>query len=400
MGSKVLKDKRLINEFLERGVEKVYPSKKALYQKLISGKRLRAYQGFDPTGPHLHVGHAMGIRALRILQQLGHEVIFLVGDFTALIGDPDKDKTRKHLTEQEVRENMAGWKKQASQLINFQDKKNPVKFMRNYKWLSRIKLQELIRLMSHITVQRMLDRNLFKRRIENGNPIHLQEFLYPLLQGYDSIMMDVDIEIGGTDQTFNMLVGRDLVKAYLGKEKFVRTHKMMEAPDGITMSKTKGNGINLDDDVSEMYGKAMSYSDELIVRGLELLTDIPMAEIRNVRRKIEKGVNPMKFKKMMAFEIVRVVKGENKAVQARQEFEKVFQKRESPKNLEKVEIKTLSLDSLVAIGAAVSKSQAKRLMEQGAVSVNGEKKTDWKQVIRLKKGNIIKVGPRHFYEVT
>ena len=275
---KILKDKKLIDEFLNRGVEAIYPSKEAFRKKLMSGKRLKIYEGFDPTGPHLHVGHAMGIRALSILQKLGHEVIFLVGDYTAKIGDPDKDTTRKMLTDEEIENNMSSWKQQAGQLIDFGGK-NPVRFERNYKWLSKLKLNDLIKLMSNITVQRMLERDMFERRIKEGDPIRLHEFIYPLMQGYDGVAMEVDMEIGGTDQTFNMLVGRDLIESYLGKEKFVRTNKMMDAPDGRTMSKTKGNGINLADSPEEIFGKAMSYSDGHILPGFELLTAVPMEEI-------------------------------------------------------------------------------------------------------------------------
>jgi len=397
--SKVLKDKKLIEKFLNRGVEKIFPSKKALEKELLSGRRLKVYQGFDPTGPYLHVGHAIGIRALRILQQLGHEVIFLVGDFTARVGDPDKAKTRNLLSEEEIKKNMARWKKQASQLIDFESKKNPVKFEGNYKWLSKLKLADLIELMSHITAQRMLERDLFERRIEKGIPVRLQEFIYPLLQGYDGVAMKIDMEIGGTDQIFNMLVGRDLLKSYLGKEKFVRANKMVPAPSGGTMSKSKGNGINLSDSSEDIYGKAMSYSDAFIPTGLELLTDVPLKEIEKIEREIEEGANPMQFKKLMAFEIVKTIKGEKEAVKAQKEFERVFQRQKKPTKAEKVDIKKLSLESLVKIGAASSKSQAKRLIKQGAVKVNEEKKSDWKKEIDLQRGDIIQVGPKEFYEI-
>jgi tyrosyl-tRNA synthetase len=395
--TKVLTDKKLIKEFLTRGVERIYPSKERLYKELISGRRLRIYQGFDPTGPYLHVGHAIGIRALRILQKLGHEVIFLVGDFTARVGDPDKKMTRNLLTEKEIKKNMAGWKKQASQLIDFNDKKNPVRFEGNYKWLSKLKLYDLIKLMSCITVQRMLERDLFEKRIRKGNPIRLQEFIYPLMQGYDGVAMEVDMEIGGADQTFNMLLGRDLIKSYLGKEKFIRTNKMVLAPDGRNMSKTKGNGINLNDSGKEIYGKAMSYPDEFILEGLELLTDMPLENIREIEKEMKKGANPMVFKKLMAFEIVKTIKGEKKALLAQEEFENIFQRHQRPTKIPKVRIKELSIGSLVEIKAAVSKNEARRLMTQGAVRVNDGKVTDWRKEIKLNKGDVIQVGKRKFY---
>ncbi|HTW96134.1 MAG TPA: tyrosine--tRNA ligase, partial [Candidatus Methylomirabilis sp.] len=231
--TKVLTDKELIEKFLTRGVEAIYPSTEAFREKLMSGERLRVYQGFDPSGKFLHVGHAMGIRALRILQQLGHEVIFLVGDYTARVGDPDKDSGRKMLTPHEIEENLKGWKEQAAQLIDFGGD-NPVQFKRNYEWLSQLKLDEVIKLMSQMTVQQMLERDMFERRLSKGDPIGLHEFIYPLMQGYDGVAMNVDLEIGGADQTFNMLTGRAIVRAYLNKEKFVRANKMMDAPDGRT----------------------------------------------------------------------------------------------------------------------------------------------------------------------
>jgi tyrosyl-tRNA synthetase len=395
---KVLKDKKLIDEFLERGVEAIYPSKEAFRKKLMSGERLKIYEGFDPTGPHLHVGHAMGIRALGILQKLGHEVIFLVGDYTAKVGDPDKDTTRKMLTDDEIENNMSSWKKQASQLIDFGGE-NPVRFERNYKWLSKLKLNDLIKLMSSITVQRMLERDMFERRIKEGDPIRLHEFIYPLMQGYDGVAMEVDMEIGGTDQTFNMLVGRDLIKSYLGKEKFVRTNKMMDAPDGRTMSKTKGNGINLADSPEDMYGKAMSYSDGHILSGFELLTAVPMKEIGKMKLAMEKGENPMIFKKKMAYEIVKIIKGEKAAEAAQKHFEQVFSKKELPSEIAEIKVATgeLLIDVLVKNKLAESKSDARRKVDQGGIKVDNDVTRDWQ--LKLDKsfeGKILKVGKREF----
>lgn len=399
--AKVLQDKKLIDEFLERGVEAIYPSKAALRKKLMSGERLRIYQGFDPTGPYLHVGHAMGIRALGILQKLGHEVIFLIGDYTAKVGDPDKDTTRKMLTDEEIEKNMAGWKKQASQLIDFGGD-NPVRFERNYKWLSKLKLNDLIELMSHITVQRMLERDMFERRIKEGDPVRLQEFIYPLMQGYDGVAMEVDMEIGGNDQTFNMLVGRDLAKSYLGKEKFVRTNKMMDAPDGRTMSKTKGNGINLADSGEEMYGKAMSYPDTHIWSGFELLTDVPLKEIAKMKVLMEKGENPMLFKKKMAFEIVKMIKGEAAANKAEEYFNKIHSKKEIP---DKVAPSAASsgiflFEFLVKEKLAKSNSDARRKIEQGGVRIDGKVCTfPNTEITSDMHGKILNVGKREFRRI-
>jgi tyrosyl-tRNA synthetase len=396
----VLIDQTLIDKFLTRGVDSVYPSKEALREKLMSGERIRAYQGFDPTGPYLHVGHAMGIRALRILQQLGHEVIFLIGDYTAKVGDPDKDTARKILTDQEIEKNREGWIEQASQLIDFEGE-NPVQFKRNHDWLSELKLEELIKLLSTTTVQQTIEREMFQKRLAKNDPIGLQEFIYPLMQGFDSVAMEVDLEIGGTDQTFNMLMGRTLVKKYLGKEKFVRTNRMMDAPDAVTMSKTKGNGINLSDSAEDMYGKAMSYPDELILKGMDLLTELPLEEILVMEKALEADENPMKYKKIMAFEIVKVIKGEEAARKAEKHFENTVQKGEFDEDCVGCEgADNIVLSSfLKKILPEESSSQIRRVIEQGGVEINGEKVTDPNQIIDFGKGTKLKYGKRKFFEV-
>ncbi|MBD3247935.1 tyrosine--tRNA ligase [Candidatus Falkowbacteria bacterium] len=399
---KISKDKDLINKFLTRGVEAIYPSKKELEKKLLSGERLRIYQGFDPTGKYLHVGHAMGIRALSILQQLGHEVIFLVGDYTAKVGDPDKDTGREMLSDKQIAENLKGWKEQAAQLIDFEGE-NPVRFERNYQWLSKLKPNDLIELMSKMTVQQMLERDMFDRRIKEGDPVGLHEFIYPLMQGYDGVAMEVDMEIGGADQTFNMLKGRDLVKSYLNKEKFVRANKMMDAPDGRTMSKTKGNGINLGDSSEDMYGKAMSYPDNLITMGLELLTEVPMNAIKEIDKNIKKGENPMQYKKMMAFEIVKTIRGEEEAIKAQRYFEDTVQKKAIPDEIEVKKMKAGAyslIDIMVETGLAASKGEARRLITQGGVKVDGKKVNDIEAYVEVSDSEtLIQKGKRGFMKI-
>jgi tyrosyl-tRNA synthetase len=399
---KVLTDIKLIEKFLTRGVEDIYPSKDELREKLMSGKRLRVYQGFDPTGPYLHIGHAMGIRALRILQQLGHEVIFLIGDFTSKVGDPDKDTAREMLSDEMIQKNMENWKEQASQLIEF-DGENPVLFKHNYEWLSKLNLAELIKLMSNSTVQQLIERDLFKKRMEKQNPIGLHEFIYPLMQGYDSVAMQVDLEIGGTDQIFNMLMGRTLVKSYLGKEKFVRAHKLMEAPDQLTMSKTKGNGINLNDSPENIYGKAMSYSDELITKGLRLLTDVDLELINNYEKSIQDGENPMTYKKILAYEIVKLLKGEDSARKAQEHFETVVQKKQVLEEYSKViglqgEMPVLEFLKEV-LGSDQSTTNIRRVIEQGGVEINDEKITDPTKVVNFEPGVMVKFGKREFFKI-
>lgn len=398
--TKVIVDKTKIETFLTRGVASVFPDFNALRAKLESGQRIRVYQGFDPTGPYLHIGHAIGIRALRILQELGHEVIFLVGDYTAKVGDPDRESTRKILTDEEIRKNMEGWKRQAARLVDFEGE-NPVQFKHNYEWLSKLKLEHLIKLMSHATVQQMVERDNFQKRLSAGNPIQLQEFIYPLMQGYDSVAMEVDLQIGGTDQIFNMLIARQIVKAYLDKEMYVRANVMMDAPDGRTMSKTRGNGINLSDPPETMYGKAMSYDDEHILIGLELLTDTPLAEIAQIKIALDGGENPMTYKKIMAKRIVETVYGKNDAERAERSFESKVQKKEVGQDDAK-EVKTNPETTLLeflktAVGDKRSSGDIKRMIEQGGVEINGVKITNAQTRVSLSPNTLVRYGKREFF---
>lgn len=399
---KVLKDEKLVEEFLTRGVETVVPSVNTLREKLMSGERIRAYQGFDPSGPYLHIGHAIGIRGLRILQKLGHEVIFLVGDFTAIAGDPSDGKYRNIMSDSEIVANMEGWKKQAGQLIDFGGP-NPAKFRRNSEWLSKLKLKDIIDLMSKTTVQQMIERDLYQKKLNERTPIGLQEFIYPLMQGYDSVAMEVDIELGGNDQIFNMMMGRTLSRLMLNKEKFIRSHELMEAPDTITMSKTKGNGINLADKSEDIYGKAMSYPDELILKGLRLLTDVSLEEIWDIQERIKKSENPMIFKKLMAFEITKMLKGEKEAKKAQEHFERTVQSKDISSN-ETEKTNVSGMNQLIEFIKKVDKSEnsfsnIKRIIEQGGVEIDGNKIKDPYLMIDFKKGTIVKFGKRKYFEV-
>jgi len=249
----------------------------------------------------------------------------------------------------------------------------------------------------------MIERDMFDRRLKQNDPIGLQEFIYPLMQGYDSVAMGVDLEIGGTDQTFNMLMGRSLVKSYLGKEKYVRTNEMMDAPDGITMSKTKGNGINLSDSAQDMYGKAMSYSDDLIVKGMRLLTDIDIEEIKEYEKQMASGENPMNFKKIMAFEIVKLLKGAKSAEEAQDHFESTVQNKENLEEYARVSGVTgeMSVYDFLkkTLGDEISGAQIKRVIEQGGVEVNNEKITDSGKMVKFESGTLVKYGKREFFKV-
>src|SRR3990167_3838404 len=260
-------------------------------------KKITLYQGFDPPSPSLHIGHLIGIRKLAQFQALGHKVIFLIGDFTGMIGDPsDKSAARKKLSKKEVLENAKGWKKQIEKILRF-DGPNAAEVRYNSECLSKLSSQEVIELASNFTVQQMEERDFFQDRLKEDKPIYLHEFLYPLLQGYDSVSMGVDLEVGGNDQLFNMLSGRTLMKALKGKEKYVLTMKLLTDTTGKKMGKTEGNAINLTDEPDDMYGKVMSFPDPFIEQGLELLTDLEVSELAN-RKTLD-------AKKALAFEIVQ-----------------------------------------------------------------------------------------------
>jgi len=392
-----------VDEVLTRGVEKIYPSKKALEKVLRSGKKIKLYQGFDPSMPNLHLGHLVGLLKLKQFQDLGHKVVFLVGDFTGMIGDPtDKMAVRRLLTRQEVRKNSQTWKKQAQKILNFKGK-NPAQWLFNSDWNDKITFKNLIKITSNLTVQQMLERDFFQKRLQEEKPIYLHEFLYPVAQAYDSLAMDVDLEIGGNDQTFNMLVGRSLMKTIKGKEKFVLTTKLLVDAQGKKAGKTAGNALFLNLSASNLYGGVMSFSDEIIGLSFELLTLKPMAEVMKIKKQLKSGkTNPMRLKKRLAFEIVKLYHDKKKAQEAQAEFERVFQKRKEPKkprlfqtSQTKVSLPKLLVDSRLA----KSYSEAKRLIRQGGVDVLGKKIQDIGFRVKIKNGLTIRVGKKKFIKI-
>ncbi len=400
----VSKDRTIIKRILEKGVEQILPSKEALESLLLSGKRINVYQGFDPTAPTLHIGHTVGMRKLEDFRKLGHQVYFVIGDFTARIGDPsDKTSARVSLTKEQVEENMKKYVEQASRIIDIFNKENPVKVVYNSQWLEPLNFADIIELASEFTVQQMLKRSMFQKRLEEDRPIYLNEFLYPLMQGYDSVMMDIDVEVGGNDQLFNMLAGRDLIRSRLNKEKFVLASKLLSTADGTKMGKSEGNMITLDDNSNDIYGKVMAFSDNQISIGFEILTSYDLEKLEEINKRLSSGENPMQLKKELAFEITKDIKGEQEAVSAQHFFENVFQKKEVETeipekilNISRIQITNL----LVEIGACKSKSQARRLIEQGAVKINEEKVIDWNKEIILDSDTqyIIKCG-RHMNQI-
>ncbi|MEK7588785.1 MAG: tyrosine--tRNA ligase [Patescibacteria group bacterium] len=398
--AKIITDNSKIKSLLERGVENVFV-KEELEKKLNSGKKLTVYLGIDPTGPTLHMGHAIPIRKLKEFQDLGHQVILLMGDFTAMIGDPDKKQARKPLTHKEVMKNLKKYKKQASTFLKFTGP-NKAQFKFNSKWLGKMKFEDVLNLASHMTVDQMLKRDMFKTRMEEQNPIYIHEFLYPLMQGYDSVAMKVDVEIGGNDQTFNMLTGRNLSSQLINKEKTVIATKLLVDNTGKKMGKTEGNMITLEDGPKDMFGKVMSWEDSLIVNGFELCTSVSMEEIRSIENLMKMGKNPMEFKMKLGYEIVKTFFNEKKAIEARDEFINTFQKGEIPEEMTEIklnkEVKTL-MDLLVRDNILSSKGEFRRLVSEGAVTdLDTDEKVNNVNLIP-NSGMRFKIGKRRFVKI-
>lgn len=397
-----------IEEILTRRVSKIYPSKKALEKVLRSGKKIKLYLGVDPTGGNLHLGHAVPLMKLQEFISLGHHVTFLVGNFTALCGDPSgHEEKRKSLTPAQIAKNMTTYKKQASKVLDF----SKTKMRYNADWLAKLTFEEIIKLASNFTVQQIIERDLFQRRLRAKKPIFLHEFLYPLLQGYDSVSMNVDLEVGGTDQTFNMLAGRTLQKIYNKKEKFVLTTKMIVGLDGRQMSKSWGNTVNILDGASEMFGKIMSLRDELIFQYFELCTNIPIQLIKEKEATLKSGKSPMDLKRELATETVKIYHGEKAAKQADEEFERVTQKGALPGHIPTATgsfgtmkgNKMKAIDLLMEVAGILSipsRSEAKRMIIQGGAATIYEgiekKIKDPNGTIQIKEGMVIRYGKRGY----
>jgi tyrosyl-tRNA synthetase len=359
------------DELLTRGIANIYPSKDYVASRIAKGEKLTIYLGIDPTGPTLHLGHAIPLKKMAEFQKQGHKIILLMGDFTAMIGDPtDKGATRKQLTHKEVMGNLKKYKKQASSLISFSGK-NAAQFKFNSAWLGKMKFEDVLNLASHMTVAQMLERDMFEKRTEEGKPIFIHEFMYPLMQGYDSVAMDVDGEIGGNDQTFNMLTGRNLMKTLKNKEKFVMTVKLLEDGTGKKMGKTEGNMVALSDSAEEMYGKVMSWTDGLIIPGFELCTNVSLFELEGIARDLADGaVNPRDLKMRLAREIVTIYHGKENAQKTEMNFVDMFQKNEIPNDIEVVSVSTDSLliDVLLKNEFVSSKTEFRRLVSEHAIT--------------------------------
>ena len=397
---KVIANKEKIEKILKR-VDKIYPSEKDLIKALTADRKMAIYYGIDPTAPFLHLGHSVNLFLLKKFQQMGHKMILLIGDFTAQIGDPsDKDKTRKALSKKEVLVNCKNYKEQSSKIISFKGK-NPASLKFNSDWWESIRSEGFLKLLSNFTVQRMLERDMFQRRQNAGNPIWLHEFVYPLLQGYDSVAMDVDVEIGGSDQLFNMLVGRELMKAYKKKEKLVVTVPLLtENKEGRKMSKSEGNTIALNDSPGEMYGKIMALPDESTVRFLELCTEFTEDK---ERVKLLREMSERDKKSLLAKEIVTIYYDTETAWKAEREFNRIFKEKKPPSKIKKVSLKEKKLDILnllVKTGLVPSRSEAKRLVMSKGVRIDGQVQVDWKKEIEVKRGQVLQVGKRRFVKIS
>lgn len=404
-----------IDELLTRGVDKIYPSKESLEKVLRSGKKLRLYQGFDPSGIKLHVGHMTGLMKLRQYQELGHNVIFLIGDGTGQAGDPSgKARTReKFLTNKELRQNAKDYVMQAGKIVKFSGP-NAAEILYNGDWLNKLNLEDILDIAGHFTLQYLEERDMFVERKSKGAEINFREFMYPLLQGYDSVAMKVDLELGGSDQTFNMLAGRKLVREMLKKEKFVMTTPLLADASGKKIGKTEGNVIALTTAPNEFYGMIMSLSDDVIDKCFEYITDVPMGEVERVKKDLKAGKNPMIYKKLLAYTLTKMLNSEEDAKKAQKQFESIHQASNiswmssSQSSLPSISREIISNQGL-ASGASIAmgtvptyvsnKSEFRRLENQNAIEIinpvtNEIIPVKHDETLEIHVGDIIKIGKK------
>lgn len=383
-----------IDELLTRGVTNIIPSSEKLKKLLESGKKLNIYLGIDPTATRIHIGNAVPLRKIQAFAEMGHNVTFLIGDFTALIGDTsDKEGERPVLTYEQIQENFKTYKKQASKILDYS--KIKVKF--NGEWLKKLNFVDVVKLCQRFSLGDFISRELIRKRLDAGKRVALHEVLYPVMQGYDSYLMDTDIQIGSADQTFNMQAGRVLQKDWRDKESFVLVTGYLEGTDGRKMSKSWGNAIWLEDSPDEMYGKVMSIKDDLIPTYFDLATSVTVERVNEVKEKLNAGSNPINLKKELAFIIVSELHSKEDAKFAQEKFEKTFQKREFSGEAETIKGLSTLAETLAGLPSVGSMSQAKRLLAQGAVDVSGETVKDGNY--RPRSGEEIKVGKKTFIKI-
>jgi tyrosyl-tRNA synthetase len=386
-------------EQIRRGSVEII-NEEELVEKLRKNRPLRIKAGFDPTAPDLHLGHTVLIQKLKHFQDLGHKVIFLIGDFTGMIGDPTgKSETRKKLTREEVLANAETYKRQIFRILDRE--KTEIAF--NSTWMDRFSAADFVELCSRSTVARMLERDDFEKRYKSNQPISIHEFLYPLVQGYDSVALEADVELGGTDQKFNLLMGRTLQKDYGQERQIVLTMPILEGLDGVQkMSKSLGNYVGIEDAPADMFGKLMSISDELMWRYFELLSDKTLDEIADLKGQVENGaLHPKACKEILAEEITARFHGPEEGSRAREGFNAVFAKQGVPEDMDEYAASagTLLVDVLADSGLCASKGEAKRLIKQNAVSLDGDKAADFAMVVE--PGSfVVKVGKKRFLKLS
>jgi len=394
---------------INRGVAELISEeelKKKLEKAAEEDRPLRVKLGLDPSAPDIHLGHTVVLQKLKQFQDLGHQVILLIGDFTGRIGDPTgKSKTRPQLTEEQIKENAKTYQEQIFKVLD----PDKTELVFNSEWLGEMDFTDVINLSANYTVARMLEREDFSQRYKNNQAISIHEFFYPLMQGYDSVAIEADVELGGTDQKFNLLVGRDLQKEYGQDPQVIIMMPILEGLDGVKkMSKSLGNYIGINDKPSDMYGKVMSIPDKLLIRYFELLTDISLEELKALKSGINNGeVHPMEAKKRLAKTIVTKYYDEAAAKEAAKEFERVFKEGKLPDDMPEVEIKSDALEDgemwivklVAATGLVDSNSQARRMIKQGAVKIDDEKYDKINLDVEVKDGMIVRIGKRRFAKI-
>ncbi|MGD9874053.1 MAG: tyrosine--tRNA ligase [Kiritimatiellia bacterium] len=396
---------RQISILADRTVDlhSVHELRSKLERSLAENRPLRVKLGADPSAPDIHLGHVVPLNKLREFQDLGHLVVFIIGDFTGMIGDPSgKSVTRPQLSREQVMANAKSYQEQVFKVLD--PAKTEIRF--NSEWLSPMKFEDVIRLSAHVTVAQILARDDFSKRYAASQPISLVEFLYPLVQAYDSVMIKADVELGGTDQLFNLLLGRELQKTYNQEPQIVMTLPLLEGLDGVNkMSKSLGNYIGVSEPAREIYGKAMSVSDALMWRYFSLILCMPEAEIAEIRKAVQIGArHPRDVKDELARKLVAKFHDEASAAQASEEFTRIFSQNKLPDDVPEVRVKTAGgkmgiVDLLVSAGLAPSKGEARRLIEQGGVKIDDEKVSDIHAEIALKTGMIVRAGKRKFAKI-
>jgi len=391
-----------IDEILTRGVANIISGREEVEKVLRSEKKLNIYLGIDPTAPRIHLGHAVPLRKLQALAQLGHHVTLLIGDFTTLVGDTsDKESERPILTEEEIHENFQTYKKQAEKILDF----SKVHVVHNSEWLSKLTFKDIVKLTQNFSVNDFISRELISKRLKAGKHIRLDEVLYPIMQGYDSYHLDTDLQLGGTDQTFNLQAGRTLQRVLRNKESFVITNPFLDGTDGRKMSKSWGNAIWLTDSAEDMYAKVMAINDDLIIQYFTLATNTSLEEVDRINESLKGGEHPMKLKKRLAFEIVSELHNKHDAQHAAETFTKIVQEKVTPDEIPVVELfnegQTI-IEVLVQTNLAESKGEAKRLIEQGGVKIDNASVTDAQtnfSTLINEKETLIQVGKRRFIKV-